>query len=84
MKLQNGLCCPLVPCDKHSTAVATVPGVPRLVPDLPVISEERIDATDAVLGELFSLLLPTLLGREGTPKKILESFSKGLRNEYGG
>lgn len=50
-------------------------GVPRLVPDLPVISEEHIDAIDAVLGELFSLLLLTLLGREGTPK-FLESHSQ--------
>ena len=50
-------------------------GVPRLVPDPPVISEEHVDATDALLGELFSLLPPTLLGREGTPK-VLESHSQ--------
>lgn len=50
-------------------------GVPRLVPDPPVIAEEHIDATDALLGELFSLLPPTLLGRGGIPK-VLESHSQ--------
>ena len=51
-----------------------------MVPDSPVVFEERVDAMDAVLGELFSLLPPTLLGKEGTPKFFLVSFSKGLRN----
>lgn len=75
MKLHNGLCCPFVPYDNLPLLWPTMSGVPRWVPDLPVISEEHIDATDAVLGELFSLLLPTLLGREGTPK-FLESHSQ--------
>lgn len=75
MKLHNGLCCPLVPYDNLPLLQPTMSGVPRVVLDLPVISEEHVDATDAVLGELFSLLLPTLLGREGTPK-FLESHSQ--------
>lgn len=75
MKLHNGLCCPFVPYDNLPLLWPTMSGVPRRVPDLPVISEEHIDATDAVLGERFSLLLPTLLGREGTPK-FLESHSQ--------